>query len=414
MSGFSELIRNFGKTREYVRDFFIYGFKGRGDFSGKSQRTYDDEKRRAESWLDGYMTTEDHPSGRSVAITVDSCHIPGNPLHKVFEACSFTDNDIRLHFLLLDALSCERAMSVREITERLALDYGAGFEEQTVRNKLREYDREGLVIAEKQGRLTCYRLAEDISGELLEKFPELADGLAFFSVTGEFAEVGTGLLESFGLENENFIVKHNYIVRALEDELVLGITEAIREKRCVGCESVSSKNRENVRRVSGAVPMAVYASVRSGRRYLIAYDPEYSGFSSFRLDYMNSLTAGEICENYDEIKTGFDQAAERVFGVSFRKGGSNPPLRLVFSIDEENESFVIQRLRREARCGELSRLDKNVYALTVDIADSNEAMQWVKTFIGRIISIEGGWSVARERFYDDVDRLAEMYGGEEE
>ncbi len=45
MSGFSELIKNFDKTRDYIRDFFIYGFKVRNDFDRKSLRTYDDEKR---------------------------------------------------------------------------------------------------------------------------------------------------------------------------------------------------------------------------------------------------------------------------------------------------------------------------------------------------------------------------------
>ena len=45
MSGFSELIKNFEKTRSYLRDFFIYGYKVRGDFQRKSGRTYDDEKR---------------------------------------------------------------------------------------------------------------------------------------------------------------------------------------------------------------------------------------------------------------------------------------------------------------------------------------------------------------------------------
>ena len=47
MAGFSELIKSFEKTRDYIRDFFIYGFKVRGDFARMSGRTYDDEKRRA-------------------------------------------------------------------------------------------------------------------------------------------------------------------------------------------------------------------------------------------------------------------------------------------------------------------------------------------------------------------------------
>ena len=72
MSGFSELIKNFDKTRDYVRDFFIYGFKMRNDFERKSSRTYDDEKRRVESWLGNYVRYDDSQRGRQMSITVDS------------------------------------------------------------------------------------------------------------------------------------------------------------------------------------------------------------------------------------------------------------------------------------------------------------------------------------------------------
>ena len=80
MAGFSELIKNFDKTRDYVRDFFIYGCKVRSDFDRKSIRTYGDEKRRVESWMGDYMRYDDSLRGRSVSISVDSGHIPENPL----------------------------------------------------------------------------------------------------------------------------------------------------------------------------------------------------------------------------------------------------------------------------------------------------------------------------------------------
>ena len=57
MSDFQELIKSFPKTREYVRDFFVYGFKTRQEFTEKSPRTYDNERRRLESWLAPYVQT---------------------------------------------------------------------------------------------------------------------------------------------------------------------------------------------------------------------------------------------------------------------------------------------------------------------------------------------------------------------
>ena len=58
MSEYKELIRQFGKIRSYVRDFYVYGFKTREDFHEKSGRTYDNHRRRMESWFSDYIRTD--------------------------------------------------------------------------------------------------------------------------------------------------------------------------------------------------------------------------------------------------------------------------------------------------------------------------------------------------------------------
>ena len=140
MAGFSELIKNFEKTRDYVRDFFIYGYKVRNDFDKKSARTYDDEKRRVESWLGDYLVYDDSVRGKQVAISVDSDKIAENPLYQAFYTRSFTDNDIRLHFLLLDIMCDGEQYTARQLTDMLYEGFQVSLDEQTVRNKLKEYE----------------------------------------------------------------------------------------------------------------------------------------------------------------------------------------------------------------------------------------------------------------------------------
>ena len=55
---FQELIKNFDRIRDYMRQFYVYGYKSRSDYDGKSARTYDNERRRIESWLSGFDTSE--------------------------------------------------------------------------------------------------------------------------------------------------------------------------------------------------------------------------------------------------------------------------------------------------------------------------------------------------------------------
>ncbi|HWT76635.1 MAG TPA: hypothetical protein VN258_18200 [Mobilitalea sp.] len=82
MSEFSELIKNFDKIRDYMRDFYIYGFKTRSDFQYKSLRTYDNERRRIESWLGDLIRFDTSKKGKQIAISLDSGQLSANPLYK--------------------------------------------------------------------------------------------------------------------------------------------------------------------------------------------------------------------------------------------------------------------------------------------------------------------------------------------
>ena len=160
---YSELIKNIERVREYVREFYIYGFRGRDEFDAKSGRSYDNERRRIESWLGEYMSFRWEADGKKVFLSVDSSDIKRNPLYKAFKAKSFTDLDIMLHFYMLDVLADGEALSVSEIGERIERDYLSRFsappefDESTLRNKLREYEELGLLRSEKSGRQLLYR-----------------------------------------------------------------------------------------------------------------------------------------------------------------------------------------------------------------------------------------------------------------
>lgn len=420
MAGFSELIKNFDKTRDYVRDFFIYGCKVRSDFDRKSIRTYGDEKRRVESWMGDCMRYDDSVRGRSVSISVDSGHIPENPLYNAYYSKSFTDNDIRLHFLITDFLHDGQSRTLKEIVDALNINYGQLFDEQTVRNKLREYVGEGIIISLKQGKTLYYSLASDNADRFLQDFKGLDDALKFFSETQQFGIVGNSILKMLGLKNDLFFIKHNYIIHTLEDILLPEMLSAIDEKRYVSFRTFSEKKRrdgDSLGSENQVVPMQILVSVQTGRRYLAAYIPCLKRFSAFRLDYMKTVKKGGICGDYDDLKAKFDRNMSRCFGVSFgsrRETGAVTSMRITFFVDEENEPYILDRLEREKRCCTLEKSGEHLYTLTADVFDPNELMHWAKTFIGRIVRIEGGADSVRQRFYGDIARMNRMYGGDKD
>ena len=94
---FNELIKNFDNIRQLMRDFYVFGFKSRADFADKSARSYDNERRRIESWLGEYMYFRQNVGGKNCFISVDS-RKSGIILFISIKAKSFTANDIMLHF----------------------------------------------------------------------------------------------------------------------------------------------------------------------------------------------------------------------------------------------------------------------------------------------------------------------------
>ena len=163
MSEYKELIRQFDRIRSYVRDFYVYGFKTREDFREKSGRTYDNHRRRMESWFSPYIKTDRSGHKKSVFLTIDSGRIPVNPLYQAWRSKTFTDNDISLRFLLPDLLAKGRFLTVEAIADEIQKLNGCLMDTQTIRRKLAFFEKEGLVIRKKEGRQYLYGSAENLA-----------------------------------------------------------------------------------------------------------------------------------------------------------------------------------------------------------------------------------------------------------
>lgn len=117
---YNELVKNFKRIRDYVREFYVYGFKSRDEFNKKSARSYDDERRRLESWLGDYMQFRQTAEGKNMFLSIDSRLTKHNPLFKAWKTKSFTDGDITLHFIIMDILSEPGiSMALGEITDAI-------------------------------------------------------------------------------------------------------------------------------------------------------------------------------------------------------------------------------------------------------------------------------------------------------
>lgn len=207
---YSELIKDFGRIREYMRQFYVYGFRTRDEYDGKSARSYDNERRRIESWLGEYMSFRQDSTGKVTFISVDSRSIMHNPLYRAFKAKSFTDNDITLHFYILDIIREYGELSVSEIMDWICSDYLSSFDdvqlpdESTVRKKLKEYVGAGILQSRKSGRRVVYSLTDEHTD-----IASWQDALDFFTETAPAGVIGSFLLDKCEHTSDILSFKHH-------------------------------------------------------------------------------------------------------------------------------------------------------------------------------------------------------------
>ena len=411
MSDFQELIKSFDRIRDYARQFFLYGFKVRGEFAEKSTRTYDNERRRIENYLAPYIHSSRAPKGRQVSIRMDTGRIRSNPLYAAWKSKSFTDRDLLLHFFLLDLMAGKEAMTVPALCDQIAARYGEVMDPQVIRLKCREYERLGLLCSQREGRTVAYRLPPPLSLESGPLCGQLLCAVKFCSEAAPFGVVGSTILDREYVSNDIFSWKHYFIVHTLEDEVLLTILAAMREKRFISFENHSSRSGRHTT-VCG-LPLKIFVSVQTGRRYLCLYFADRRRFGCLRLDCIFAPQPLEICPQYDQYQNKLARNLPHCWGVSFGGHSRMETLCMKLYIDESSETHIIERLKREGRGGQVEKVRENVFLYTGSFFDANEMLPWVKSFTGRILDLQCSNKAVAAKVTADWEAMYQMYGGKD-
>lgn len=406
---YTELIKNFERIRGYMKGFYIYGFNSRNEYDKKSGRSYDNERRRVESYLGDYMGFRRGENGKNVFISIDSRSCSHNPLFAALKAKSFTDGDITLHFILFDILySPEVFMTLSEITEQIDTRYLAFFknpplfDESTVRKKLNEYARLGVVVTKKEGKKVLYSRAPEA------KLDGLYDAISFFSEEAPCGVLGSFILDKITPEEDVFSFKHHYITSSLQSEVLYSVLNAISEKRAVSVTLTSRRNKEE--RKESIVPLKVLISAQNGRSYVAAYCIREKAIKTYRLDYLRNVVPGESRDDFDSLRERFSAIQKNMWGVVCRgSSGRLETVELTIRLNADEE-YIYQRLLREKRCGAVERLSENICRFSVSVYDSSELTPWLRSFIGRIITLEYSNKSYERGFKDDLNAMYALYG----
>lgn len=405
----SELIKNFERIRDYMRQFYVYGFRSRSEMGMKSPRSYDNERRRIESWLGDHMSFRREETGKQVFISMDSRALEHNPLFNAFKAKSFTDRDITLHFYILGCLSPKRELSLMELVDEIETEYLGQFSEaevldvSTLRKKLKEYAELGVITIKNRGKEYVYSRSEDTIC-----LDEWKNALDFYSESAPMGVIGSFLLDRLPRQDSIFRFKHHYMVHTLDSQILFQLTDAMMAHRWVDLTLHGLfRQPERYRRV---YPCRIHISSQTGRQYLLGMKENDGKFQFFRLDTIHKVKPGAVEPNHDAFMQRMKAFSEKMWGVSLQQQEETEHLEMTIHA-EPSEPFILQRLIREKRNGTVTVLDDSTYLYRVDVYDALEMLPWIRTFIGRIVKLECSNDAVIRRYQQDLDAMADLYGG---
>ena len=309
---FSELIKNFDNIRSYMKEFFIYGFKTREEYDKKSARSYDNERRRIQSYLGDLVSFRQTPSGKNMFISLDGRSVTHNPLYRAFKAKSFTNKDITLHFIILDILAEGELYTNQELLYIIDTEYLSdfkepiSFDESTLRKKLKEYEQLGLVKSVKEGRGVKYGVVQDKI-----ELEDYRDAIRFFTEENILGVVGSYLEDKLDKQSEPYVFKNHYIMNAYDTEIIYLLLKAIYEKRKI--EITNFSRRSEKEKYWHMIPIKIYVSTQGGRSYLICKSVAHGQILSYRIDYIRKVVLEDVVENYDDAIEDFEKISRHMW-----------------------------------------------------------------------------------------------------
>lgn len=241
---YKELIGSFDEVRDYIREFLFMVLRSAVIFGQerKNIRQSAQTDRKLAGWL--YVISA-VCLRKSTDHSVDSREVVHNPLYKAFKTKNFSDYDILLHFCILDMLAGGKELAFRNIAGELQ-EYGFSGEEnvineRTIRLKLQEYEKLGILNVRTEGKKKQYYSLSADAVDLVS----WQDAIEFFSETEPMGIVGSFLLDRKELAGcpSSFWYKHHYMLHAIDSEIVEAILEGITEKKYLELVAIGKNSR---------------------------------------------------------------------------------------------------------------------------------------------------------------------------
>lgn len=389
--------------REYIRDFFMYGFSVRGFYDRRCAVRYKAEEHRSGAWIYNIMHFGYNCDGHRMLVCGDTRLSMYNPLERTWRSHPVSANGITLHFMLLDILACARrpiplSEISAELDERLTdFDEPMLFDDVMLRKKLKQYADMGLISIQRLGSRLYYRRRRDTF------IPQDAKcALDFFSSVLPCGVLGSFISSRLCGDNTDYFAYYGrHLTHVLDDGILAELFDAMGNGTAVSFGYAKRRSDTDIRHE--VVPLRILAGEGDGLRYLLAYLPDRKCMQSFRVDLIFDVSPGAVFPDVHALRSDADALCANMWGGEYC---GDEMAHVEFKIRGDEESA--RRLVSERRCGCAECRGDSAH-FSADITDVHEILPWIMTFTGYITELDISSSESCERLEAELCEMYRMY-----
>ncbi len=426
---FNDFIKHYNIIRGILRDCFLYGCFSRDGLESKrnvSSRKVSYEMRRIQQYVEEkYIKVDKDGRYKLLSLTYDFMRHSDNFLVNTYMTKSFTRTDLLTYFFILLYLQTQNSpCPLSTIEDGLAQGGHLSFDRissKTIERKLSEMCGSfGILTSEVVKRTKFYSVAPDILKTLdNNELRELHTAICLFKnivcpiVAGYFCEQTLKDYMHFernisGNDIDYFNYRHVHFHPVIEEQVLWEILKAVHQGRKIKLNYHSPKSQIKDSSSKFLSPYKIRYDVRHGRFYLISFSNNGKCIVS-RLDRIESV------EILDEVfqRSTLDEAYQKQMccswsSVSLDEAKVPENVKLEVIIDEQTESYIIDKIMNEVPDGTLEKIENGCYHISFQINDSGEIIPWIRGYAGYVRVLES--SQLAERLLKDWKEMLISYG----
>jgi hypothetical protein len=294
-------------------------------------------------------------------------------------------------------------------------DYNFNYDTGTVRNKLDEYWKNGILERQASGNKNLYSLCGTSWRDTAEVSENVMEAIDFFVEAAPLGVIGSYIQDEAGRKNESFIFSDDFVAFTLDDEVLGDLLDAIGERREVTISTKRYNGSQWINNTESATPIKILSSVGNGRRYVAMKKDKYLIFRE--LEIIDSVEPGGTSPGFYQYREELDKYLQKCWDIDSEhdidtdglKNIKTQHIQMKLSIDAQREMQVLRRLMSEGRNGTVLAEIPNVYVYKNELWNALEIIPFVMSFAGHILSFKSDNEEAVKIFRENIEKMRTMY-----